>query len=375
MELVAAKECGIPCVERSVMLGLITDRYENTMAVAGTHGKTTTTAMLTQIMLEGKKDPTSIIGGKLPFLNGNSCIGKSQNMICEACEYVDTFLQLSPAVSIITNIDADHLDYFKTLDNVIASFRKFSKKTSKVLIVNGDDKNIKKAICGLQIPVITFGMSEHNEFRAENVKLNLDNTQSFVLTKAGKKIADVKLVVPGQHNVMNALAAATAAYYNDVSVDDIVNALQKFTGVHRRFELITKVDEITVIDDFAHHPTELTATLNAAKNMNFKRVIAVFQPHTYSRTFMFLDDFAKALSIADKVVLSQILAVRETNTYNVYSSDLAKKIDDCVVFDTFDEISDYIKSEAREGDLVITLGGGNVYVCAAQIAEKLRDKR
>ena len=214
-------------------------------------------------------------------------------------------------------------------------------------------------------------MGEHNDFRAEHVKLNSDNTQNFVFTKSGEKIADVKLVVPGGHNVMNALAAATVAYYNDVNVSDIVNALEKFTGVHRRFELITKVNGITVVDDFAHHPTELTTTLNAAKNMNFKRVIAVFQPHTYSRTYMFLDDFAKALSIADKVVLSQILAVRETNTYNIYSSDLAKKIDNCVCFDTFDEISDYIASEAKEGDLIITLGGGNVYVCAAQIAKKL----
>ncbi len=371
VELIAAKEQGIPCIERSVMLGLITDRYANSIAVAGTHGKTTTTAMLTQIMIEGKKDPTSIIGGKLPFLQGNSCIGKSENIICEACEYVDTFLQLNPAIAVITNLEADHLDYFKTLDNVIASFRKFSEKTSKVLIVNGDDENIKKAICSVKIPVITFGMGEHNDFRAEHVKLNSDNTQNFVFTKSGEKIADVKLVVPGGHNVMNALAAATVAYYNDVNVSDIVNALEKFTGVHRRFELITKVNGITVVDDFAHHPTELTTTLNAAKNMNFKRVIAVFQPHTYSRTYMFLDDFAKALSIADKVVLSQILAVRETNTYNIYSSDLAKKIDNCVCFDTFDEISDYIASEAKEGDLIITLGGGNVYVCAAQIAKKL----
>ena len=372
VEIVTAKEKNIPTIERSEMLGLITDRYENTIAIAGTHGKTTTTAMITQIMLTGKKDPTAIIGGKLPLLKGNSSIGKSEYMICEACEYVDTFLHLHPAISVITNIEADHLDYFKTLDNILASFKKFADQTKKALIVNGDDENIKKIIMDSSLPVITFGTSHDNIYRAENITLNSDNTQDFTLTKDNKPLAKIHLQVPGTHNIMNALAAATCAHYNGVEIHDIEKALSEFTGVHRRFELITKIHGITIVDDFAHHPTEISTTLTAAKNMNFKRIIAVFQPHTYSRTYAFLDNFAKALSIADLAVLSEILAVRETNTYNIYSEDLAAKIKNSVCLHTFDEISDYVASIAKEGDLIITLGGGNVYVCANQIADKIK---
>lgn len=372
IEIIAAKEKNIPTIERSKMLGLITDRYKNTIAIAGTHGKTTTTAMITQIMLTGKKDPTSIIGGKLSLLKGNSSIGKSENMICEACEYVDTFLHLHPAISVITNIEADHLDYFKTLDNIISSFKKFASQTKKALIVNGDDENIKKIITNSSLAVITFGTSSENMYKAENITLNIDNTQDFTLTKDNKPIAKVHLQVPGTHNIMNALAAATCAYYNGVNIDDIVKALGEFTGVHRRFELIAKVNGITIVDDFAHHPTEIFTTLTAAKKMNFKRIIAVFQPHTYSRTYAFLDNFANSLSISDMVVLSEILAVRETNTYNIHSEDLAAKIKNSVCLHTFDEISDYIASIAKKGDLIITLGGGNIYVCAKKIADKLK---
>ncbi len=368
----AAVEKGIPCIERSVMLGIVTRRYKRSIAVSGTHGKTTTTAMLSQILIGSGFDPSAIIGGKLPFIGGNSYVGKSDIIVCEACEYVDTFLELNPYMSIILNIDADHLDYFKNLDNIKKSFNKFAHQTTGLLIINGDDENTLDAVSDVEIEKITYGFGDNCDYRAVNVNADKGVHEQFDIIYKGEKLTNVKLIVPGKHNVYNALAAAAAAHCLGATANEISENLHKFGGVHRRFEILGTPDGITVADDFAHHPTELTATLTAAMNMGFNKVWAIFQPHTFSRTAMLLDDFAEALKIPDVAIISDILPVRETNTYNIHSTDLGAKVPGSVCLDTFEEITDYVCKNAKEGDLILTMGGGNVYMCANMIYKQLK---
>ena len=372
-EIVKAKELGIPCLERSVMLGIVTRRYNRSVAVAGTHGKTSTTAMISQILIGSGFDPSAIIGGKLNAIGGNSYVGQSDIIVCEACEYVDTFLELNPYLSVVLNIDADHLDYFKNLDNIKASFLKFANQTSHAVIYCGDDENSIDTFKDLDLLKITFGIGENCDYRAQNIVSNGMN-QSFDLYYKNEFVVNVKLIVPGKHNIMNALAASAAAHHLGATGKEIAENLEKFTGVHRRFEVLGVSKGITVADDFAHHPTELTAVLTSAMNMGFNKVWAIFQPHTYSRTAILLDDFAKALSIPDEIIISEILAVRETNTYNIYSTDLGAKIEGSHCIDTFEEITDFILENAKEGDLVLTMGGGNVYRCANMIYSALEYK-
>lgn len=368
----AAVEQGIPCIERSVMLGVVTRRYKRSIAVSGTHGKTTTTAMLSQVLIGSGFDPSAIIGGKLPFIGGNSYVGQSDIIVCEACEYVDTFLQLNPFISIILNIDADHLDYFKNLDNIKKSFNKFAKQTTGLLVINGDDKNTLDAVSDVDIEKITYGFGENCDYRAVNISADKGVHEQFDIYYKGELLTNIKLIVPGKHNIYNALAAAATAHYLGATPKEIAENLHKFGGVHRRFEILGTPEGITVADDFAHHPTELTATLNAAMNMGFKKVWAIFQPHTFSRTALLLDDFAEALKIPDVAIISEILPVRETNTYNIYSTDLGAKVPNSVCLDTFEEITDYVCKNAKEGDLILTMGGGNVYMCANMIYNQLK---
>lgn len=368
----AAVEQGIPCIERSVMLGVVTRRYKRSIAVSGTHGKTSTTAMLSQILIGSGFDPSAIIGGKLPFIGGNSYVGQSDIIVCEACEYVDTFLELNPFISIILNVDADHLDYFKNLDNIKKSFHQFAEQTTGLLVLNGDDENTLDSVKDVNIEKITFGFGENCDYRAENVSADKGVHEQYDLYYKGEKLCNIKLIVPGKHNVYNSLAAAATAHYLGATPAEIAENLHKFGGVHRRFEILGTPCGITVADDFAHHPTELTATLNAAMSMSFRKVWAVFQPHTFSRTAMLLDDFAEALKIPDVAIISEILPVRETNTYNIYSRDLGAKVPNSVCLDTFEEITDYVCDHAQEGDLILTMGGGNVYMCANKILNQLK---
>ncbi|MBR3972106.1 MAG: UDP-N-acetylmuramate--L-alanine ligase, partial [Ruminococcus sp.] len=372
-ELIAAKEKGIPCLERSVMLGIVTRRYNRSIAVAGTHGKTSTTAMISQILIGSGFDPSAIIGGKLNYIGGNSYVGQSDIIVCEACEYVDTFLQLTPYVSVILNIDADHLDYFKTFDNIKKSFNKFANQTTKALVFCGDDEACHESLDEVPLEKITFGFKDTNDYYAVNI-VSQGMNQSFDLMHKGEKLTTIKLIVPGRHNIANALAAAATAHYMGATGNEIAENLQKFTGVHRRFEVLGTPCGVTVADDFAHHPTELTAVLNSAMAMGFKKVRAIFQPHTYSRTALLLEDFAKALSIPDEAIISEILAVREVNTYGIKSQDLGDKIPTAKCIDTFEEITEYIKNNAEEGELVLTMGGGNVYMCANMILKALEEK-
>ena len=372
-ELMKARELGIPTLERSEMLGVVTSKYSKSIAISGTHGKTSTTGMLTQILVGAGKEPSAVIGGKLPYIGGNSTVGKSDIMVCEACEYVDSFLELNPFISVILNVDADHLDYFKNLDNIKKSFNKFAHQTKHLVVYNGDNANAEDCLEDISIKKISFGLSMENDYYAMNMKKD-GITQSYDLMYQGERLATIKLSVPGIHNIYNSLAAITVADYLGVPIDKIAENIEKFTGVHRRFELLGTPKGITVVDDFAHHPTELTSTLNTAMELGYNHVWAVFQPHTFSRTAMLMDDFAKALKIPDTAIISEILPVRETNTYNVYSRDLGAKVPNSVCLDTFDEITDYIVKNAKEGDLVLTMGGGNVYMCANQIVKALEEK-
>lgn len=372
-EIVAAKEKNIPIIERSVMLGIIFKDYKNSVAVAGTHGKTTTTSMITSILLDSGKDPTAVIGATLKKISGNSCTGKSDIIVGEACEYVDSFLQLFPMISVITNVDADHLDYFGNLENVKKSFGKFASQTQKLIVANGDDENTRDSIKNTSIRKIFFGTNDNNDYVAQNIVFTKLQQAQFDVFHKNKKISHIELTVPGKHNMYDALAAFIVCSELGVPVLEIEHSLKEFTGAHRRFEILGQMHGITVIDDFAHHPTEITATLSAASNMRFNHVWAIFQPHTYSRTFMLMDDFAKALSIADTAIVSEILPVREVNTYGVSSEDLTNKIKSSIYIPNFEQITDFICKNAKKGDLVITLGGGNVYKCANMIKESLEN--
>lgn len=372
-ELIAAKQGEAPAIERSQLLGLVSSQYNNCIAVAGTHGKTTTTAMLTHVLLENGIDPSAVIGGKLKEIGGSGLVGDSDVLVVEACEFVDTFLELDPNVAVILNVDADHLDYFKTLDNIIRSFNVFARMATHTVIANGDDENSKKAVAGVERPVITFGLAEGNDFRAVNTqKSALSVGYVFDVMHKGEKIASVETGVPGEHNIYNSLAALICAVRAGVDPQAAANSITTFCGAGRRFEIMGINRGVTIADDYAHHPKEIEATIKSAKTMGFNEVWAVHQPFTYSRTSMLMDDFAKALSLADHVVLSEIMGGREHNTYNVFANDLCERIDGGRWFPEFPEIAAYVMENAKEGDLVITLGCGDVYKCAKLM---LREKK
>lgn len=373
-ELVAAKNSSIPTFERAEMLGAITEMYNNCICVCGTHGKTTVSSMITQIFIETGNDPSAVIGGKLPLINSNGRVGKTENMVCEACEFVDTFLKLYPDVAVILNVDEDHLDYFKTLDNIIKSFRKFSEMATKALIFNGDDNNTLKAVEGINDKDrITFGIKESNDFYAKNIEM-VHAYAHFDIYHKNEFLAHIELNVPGYHNIYNALAAVAAAIYNGVDPKEAVAALEHFGGAGRRFEKLGTYNGIDIADDYAHHPAELKVTLNAAMEMGYNRVWAVFQPFTFSRTAILMDDFAEVLKIPDKCVMTEIMGSREVNTYNVYTSQLAEKIPGSVWFNTFEEVAQYVFDNAEEGDLVITLGCGDIYKAAKILIKKYQNK-
>lgn len=371
-ELVAAKESGIPTFERSKLFGAITRMYNNCIGVCGTHGKTTTTSMISQILLKAEKDPTLVIGGKLPLIDSHGRAGKSDTMVCEACEFVDTFLDLSPDVALILNIDEDHLDYFKTLDNIIASFNKFAASASRTVIYNGDDENTVKAISGIEgKEMISFGRNKTNDYYAENISYNRGSFAEFDVMHKGEKLCRVSLNIPGEHNITNTLSAFAAAMLCGCTPEECKNGAESFTGAGRRFEILGTFKGVTIADDYAHHPKELEVTLKAASKMGYNRVWAVFQPFTYSRTKILFDDFVEVLKIPEKCVMTEIMGSREVNTYGIYTKDLADKIPGSVWFNTFEEVADYVTENVEEGDLIITLGCGDIYKAARMMQKKL----
>ena len=377
-ELVAAKASGIPTFERSKLLGAVTRIYPNSICISGTHGKTTACSMLTQVLIEAKFDPTAVIGGKLPLTGSNGMVGHSEHMVCEACEFVDTFLDLSPDVAVILNIDEDHLDYFKTLENLKNSFTKFASMATKVIVYNGDDANTieavnaAKEICDKSL--ITFGTGEGNDYRAVNISSE-NEYASFDLVKGGENLGRVQLSIPGRHNVYNALAVIASAMYSGVTFEQCVKGIADFHGAGRRFEKLAEIDGITIADDYAHHPRELEVTLKTAMNMGYNKVWAVFQPFTYSRTAILFDDFVRVLQIPDRCIMTEIMGSREVNTYNIYTSQLAEKIPGSVWFDTFEEVAQYAVDNAEKGDLIITLGCGDIYKAAKIMIKKLKERQ
>lgn len=375
-ELIAAKQSGAKVVERSELLGLVTGWYDKAICVSGTHGKTTTSSMLTHILLAANIDISAVIGGKLKAIGGSGRVGSSDTMVCEACEFSNTFLKLYPNISVVLNIDADHLDFFKTMDNLRASFTKFIDNTTDVIVINGDDENTMRAVnaSGFDKEIITFGHSDKNRYYPMNIEKVDDFRTDFDLMENGKKLDRISIHVPGAHNVLNAVAASAAAIAAGAQISDINKGLSTFFGAIRRFERLAVIGGITIVDDYAHHPAEVSATLKTAKGMNFKRVWAVHQPFTYSRTATLLDDFANALQIADKTVLTEIMGSREKNTYNIYSADLCAKIPDAKWFPTFEEVAGYVAENAESGDMIITLGCGDVYKVAYMIIDLLKEK-
>ncbi len=385
-ELIAARNSDAEVLERSELLGIITGWYDRAICVSGTHGKTTTTSMITQILFSAGIDLSAFIGGKLPCIGGSGRAGKSDIMVCESCEFVDTFLKLYPDIAVILNIDEDHLDYFKNLENIISSFKKFADKASKAVIFNGDDENTLKAVKDItDKDFVTFGLDPKNDYYAANIQRISGMETQYTLMKKDKEMGIVTLHVAGMHNVLNSVAAAAAADYAGTPADKIISGLAEFRGAGRRFELIGKAKGITIVDDYAHHPTELTVTLNAAMEMGYKNVWAVFQPFTFSRTALLLDDFAKALSITDKTVLTDIMGSREKNTYKIFTRHLAEKIDGCIFFpqdeteeytdkrkyENFEQVCDYLCKNAQDGDLIITLGCGDAYKIAKMVLGRL----
>ena len=372
-ELCAAREQGIPTMERSHLLGALTRHYDNVIGVCGTHGKTTVTSMITQILLLNKREPNAVIGGRLPLVNSNGVVGSSQTLVCESCEFVDTFLQMSPDISVLLNIDNDHLDYFKTMENLTRSFSKFIGM-SKTAYINGDDELVRQAADGIDSKVITFGFSENNDYSAANITKGKFGF-GFDVVKNGEVLGHLQMHIPGRHNVLNGLASFAVCYDMGVDANGIADAVFKFTGAGRRFEFLGHYNGFTLADDYAHHPTEIKATLTAAKELDYKRVIVVFQPFTFSRTALLKDDFIKALKIADKVILTPIMGSREKNTYGISSEDIAKELNDAVIVDGFENIADKVIETAGDGDLVITMGGGDIYKAAHIIMKKCGDAK
>lgn len=377
-ELARADERGIPAITRAQALGVLMDEYRNSIAVSGTHGKTTTTSMVSLILKEAQKEPTILVGGNLAEIDGNVYIGDNEYFVTEACEYMDSFLNLKPKIEIILNIDSDHLDYFKDVEHIARSFDKFAKLVPQNGAVIAYDANpfVKSVISGLP-NAITFGLSESCDYYASDINFNNDGMPQFHVNHGGKALCQIELAVPGEHNILNALAAFACCHIQGVSVEDIVKTLDGYTGTQRRFDLLGETSTgIRIVDDYAHHPTEIKATLAAVRNMKHNTLWCLFQPHTYTRTMALLDDFATAFDEADKVVLAEIYAAREKNIHKISSKTLMNKIKehdpgkDVYFFEDFEEVASFVYNNAQEGDLVITMGAGDIYKVGEMILDK-----
>lgn len=377
-ELIAAKEKNKLILNRAVFLGQIMREYESPIAVAGTHGKTSTTSMLSAIFNYSNLDPTILVGGNLSMIGGNVRIGESKYFITEACEYVDSFLNFNPKVSIVLNIEEDHLDYFSGIEEIKASFNKFGKllPNDGYFIINGDDSNTKDILHDIKATVLRFGQNEDNDVVIKNIVFDNNGCAEFEIEFKNESfdignIGKFKISVPGIHNVYNATAAILASLVLNVDIEDIRENVTKYKGVGRRFERKGEYNRAVIIDDYAHHPTEIKATLAAGKKITKNKLWCIFQPHTYSRTQTLMEEFSEAFYAADEIIITDIYAAREKSIEGVTSEKLANKIyqKGCNVryIKEFDEIVEYLKDNISNGDVVITTGAGSVY----EIAEKL----
>lgn len=365
-ELLRAKELNIPTVTRAEFLGDIMKGYKYNIAIAGTHGKTTTTSMVSHIFLDAALDPTILVGGQLDIINGNVRPGNSDYFITEACEYKGSFLEFFPYIGVILNIDADHLDYYKDIDDIQNAFINFAKLIPEdgYLVCYADDERMNNVISNVSCNVLTYGITL-GDIKAKNIDFNVNGCAHFDVYKKNEKLFSVQLNVPGNHNVLNALGSICTSLSLNVSKENIVRGLESFKGTHRRFELKGIKDDVTVIDDYAHHPTEIKATLSAAKNYPYKRIFCIFQPHTYSRTISLFTEFVEAFDDTDELILADIYAAREKDTGIVSSVMLGDKIRErkikCSNFHDFEEIVSYLNEKLEPGDIVLTVGAGDVY--------------
>jgi len=357
-EIAAARALGIPVFERAEAWGVIMRNYENAICISGTHGKTTTTSMITQIFMEAKKDPTVMIGGTLPLIKAGHRIGSGDTIILESCEYCNSFLNFFPTVAIVLNVEADHLDFFKDLADIQASFRKFVQLVPENgrIIANGDDQNTMDALHGLEL--LTFGIRECNDVYGANFSSDWHNFDVFC---EGTLYTKLSLAVVGRHNALNAIAACAAAYNAGIPGDVVAAALATFSGAGRRMEYKGSFNGADIYDDYAHHPAELHALLTAAKQLDYKRVICAFQPHTYTRTSAFFEDFVRELCAADLAVLTDIYAARERNLIGISSKMLADKIPASVYCPTLQDVAAFLREAAQPGDLILTVGAGDIY--------------
>jgi len=364
-EIAAARATGIPVFERAQAWGEIMKSYKNAICISGTHGKTTTTSMMTHILMEANLDPTVMIGGYLPLLHAGHRVGHGDTILMESCEYCDSFLNFFPTLAVILNVEADHLDYFKDLQDIQKSFHKFATLASFGVIANGDDPHTVQAMEG--IDYISFGFGENNRIHAANMG---PDWRHFDVICDGEFYCHLNMGVLGKHNAMNALAAAASSWMMGIPGEAVSHGIEAFHGAGRRLEYKGSYNGAEVYDDYAHHPDELAATLEAVRSMGKQRVVLAFQPHTYTRTKALFDDFVRELKKADQVVLAEIYAARERNTIGISSADLAAQIPGAVFCETLPEVTEYLRENAREGDVVITMGAGDIFRAGEALLEK-----
>ncbi len=375
-EYAEAKSRGIPMLNRAEFLGQVMKQYSVSINISGTHGKTTTTSMVAQLLLDAGKDPTVFVGGMLDSIGGNFRIGQSENFVAEACEYTNSFLSSYPTTAVILNVRAEHLDFFKDLDDIMESFRRFAGLVPKegLVVIDSGIENYHKIIDGLECRIKTVGFDPEDDYYADEISFDDSAKASFTLHEKGGETVRLSLNVPGEHNINNAMAAVAAARDAGVSMESIKKTLAVFGGAHRRFEIKGKLGGVTIIDDYAHHPDEIAATLKAARKYKDARVLCVFQPHTYTRVKTLLNEFVDALSLADVVVMADVYSDREADNYGVSSKDISDRLSErgteAYYFKTFDEIENFFLEKCIDGDLLITLGSKNVYLIGEHLLGK-----
>ena len=355
-EIAGARAAGIPVFERAQAWGIIMKAYQNAICISGTHGKTTTTSMVAHILMAAQKDPTVMIGGYLPLLHAGHRVGQGDTILLESCEYCDSFLNFFPSLAVILNIEADHLDYFKDLYDVEKSFRKFAELSTNGILANGDDKNTVETLQGLNY--VSFGFGEGNRIHAADVS---NDWRRFDVICDGEKYCHFELPVHGHHNAINALAAAGVAWLMGIPGEAAAEGLATFHGAGRRMEFKGQFNGADVYDDYAHHPGELAATIDAVKTMGYKRIIFAFQPHTYTRTHALFEDFVEQLKRPDVVVLAEIYAARERNTIGISSRDLLEKVGKGYYCATLPQVTEKLRELAQPGNVILTVGAGDIY--------------
>ncbi len=375
-EIKAAKKLGIKTIDRAELLGTIMKSYTYPISVSGTHGKTTTTSMLTEILLKNE-DPTVTVGGILPSIGGNFRIGKDKYLIAESCEYCDSFLKFHPYSAIILNVEYDHADYFKSLDMLYNSFNSFARRLPEngFLVINSDIPDIARILDGVFCEVIKYGENNKDGWNIKNVSFDEYGNGSYTAFFKDEKMFDIELSVPGIHNILNSLAAAALCFKHKIPKEDIISGLKNFKGTNRRFEHKGEASGITVIDDYAHHPTEIKSALSAARAYKPNKLWCLFQPHTFSRTKAFLKEFSEAFDDADKILILDIYPARETSDGTIHSKDLAglikKRGKDVLYIENFEKAVEYLRSHCTNRDMLITMGAGNVYIVGEQLLSTL----